>query len=263
MVSGEGIVVIGVSNSGLGALPVLLAALPTTLTAPVLVAVDLPAGSAFPLEDELGPFSALPVRAAEDGAKITAGVVLVAPPRHHLLIDGGQVEVARTARDQARASVGLLLESAARTFGSRVRALVLSADMGDIGPGLAAVIAAGGTCVLQDPGHALWPDMPVSAAGREVCGLLPVELLADWLGSPAERDAPDRRARVRKALEVAIDEQNEAATTAARIAASGGLAGQPFAVRQFRSRARTAKERADLLSRRVAELSVSPAAVSA
>jgi CheB methylesterase len=257
------IIVIGASAAALNALPVLLAALPATAPVAVFVAVG-GFRSRDRLDHVLGRFSGLPVRYARDAEPVACGQVLVAPPGHHLRLHPDRVEVARAPRRQpVAAAIDLLLHSAATSFADRVCALVLSSNPDEWNAGLLAVKNEGGLCALQDPRHSLWPEMPRGAALRDVCGVLPIELMSQWAlsvatepaGSQPAQEEHDRRIRLREALRAAIRVELDAASAAARLADCKGLAGQPAALRQFSSREHFARVRAGLLSKRVLELS--------
>lgn len=47
----------------------------------------------------LAPYSRLKVRHAVDGDSLKAGTVLVAPPDHHMLVDGPSIRLLRGAKE--------------------------------------------------------------------------------------------------------------------------------------------------------------------
>ncbi len=159
------IIAIGASAGGLVALSAVLGALPATLACPVAVVQHLDPAHASHLAEILDRGTALEVREARQGEGLLPGVVVVAPPGHHMLVDeGGIVRLTDSERVRfVRPSVDVLLESVARSFGPRVLAVVLSGSGSDGAAGVSAVSAAGGTVLVQSPKTAQFPSMPAAA----------------------------------------------------------------------------------------------------
>ncbi|WP_336356829.1 chemotaxis protein CheB [Pseudomonas granadensis] len=93
----------------------------------------------------------------------------LAPPGRHMeivepgvlhLSDGPKVKFSKPAVDR-------LFQTAASVFSSRVVSLILSGHDGDGAFGTAAVRAAGGLSLVQDPGDALVSSMPVRAIEKD------------------------------------------------------------------------------------------------
>src|SRR5215218_3636935 len=88
-------------------------------------------------------------------------VIYLAPPDHHLLIEKHNVIVKKGPKENRfRPSIDALFRSAAYNYGSRVIGLVLSGLMDDGTSGLWSVKRQGGTCIIQDPSDAEFPNMP-------------------------------------------------------------------------------------------------------
>jgi two-component system, chemotaxis family, protein-glutamate methylesterase/glutaminase len=109
-----------------------------------------------------------------DGEPVATGRITIAPPDRHLLLDRGSLRLVRGPREgHHRPAIDPLFRSAASSYGSRVVAVVLSGLLRDGSAGLAAVKAAGGFTIVQDPDDALYSDMPRNAlrsvAVDEVC----------------------------------------------------------------------------------------------
>lgn len=157
------IVVIGASAGGVEAISTLVAELPRDLRAAVLVVLHLARGRSV-LPEILTRVGRLPARHPADGETLRYGRIYVAPPDHHLTVDGPTVRVQHGPTENGvRPAVDPLFRSAARSFGSRVIGVILTGSLDDGTAGMAAVKEAGGVTVVQDPTEAFAPSMPRSA----------------------------------------------------------------------------------------------------
>lgn len=139
-------------------------ALPADLSAAVLVVLHVAAAGPSLLPSILSRAAALPATHAEDEEAARAGRIYVAPPDHHLLLEGDTLRVVRTPKENGvRPSVDALFRSVARHRGERSVGIVLSGTLDDGTAGLAAIGSAGGRTVVQDPEEAVFPGMPTSA----------------------------------------------------------------------------------------------------
>ena len=112
------------SLGGADALTRVLAPLPAGFPAAVVALQHLYPRQPSVLAERLGAATSLTVRVAADGARLTPGVVDVAPPGRHLLLaaDDRLLLVDSTARAVPRPSADLLLVSMAAVLGRRLLA---------------------------------------------------------------------------------------------------------------------------------------------
>jgi len=179
------------SAGGIGALEVLFQGLPGDLEAAVLVVIHLTPGARSLLPAILGRWSLLPVEQAEDGMPLEPGVVRVAPPNAHLLLD--ETESLRLDQSElvhhVRPSADVLLLSLAQNHRGPCTAIVLSGTGIDGAAGAAAVKRAGGRVLAQDEATSQYFGMPGAAilAGG-VDEILPLDAIApamlQWAPTP-------------------------------------------------------------------------------
>ena len=154
------LIVIGASAGGVEALSRVVRGLPPDLPAAVLVVLHISPGRSL-LPVILSRAGRLRASHPEDGATLEVGRIYVAPPDHHMIVEGGCVRLVRTAAENGvRPAVDPLFRSAACAWGSRVIGVLLTGALGDGTQGMVAIKAAGGVTIVQDPKEALAPGMP-------------------------------------------------------------------------------------------------------
>ncbi|MES2889126.1 MAG: chemotaxis protein CheB [Pseudomonadota bacterium] len=179
-------VVVGASAGGVEALSVLLPALVSEGRLAVFVVLHLPRDRRSLLSHIFRRECTVPVQEAEDKQPVVPGTVYFAPPDYHLLIDTGP-SLALSVDDPvnySRPSIDVLFESAADVYRERLMAIVLTGANQDGALGLAAVQAAGGVTVVQDPATAQSASMPRAALERVAADfVLNLEQIAALLAS--------------------------------------------------------------------------------
>jgi two-component system, chemotaxis family, protein-glutamate methylesterase/glutaminase len=160
-----GIVAIAASAGGVTALSRVLSRLPVGFPVPVVVVQHLDPRHKTIIAEVLGRRTKLPVALASDGDRAAPGTIFVAPPNHHLLVEGDGVLVLSSSElvHFLRPSADLLFESVAGAYGPRAIACVLTGTGSDGAMGASAVKSRGGTVIVEDPELAEFKGMPEAA----------------------------------------------------------------------------------------------------
>jgi two-component system chemotaxis response regulator CheB len=158
------IIVIGASAGGVEALSNLVRGFPRDLPAAVFVVLHLNAQQRSYLPEILSRNGPLPAAHPQDGEKLKAGRIYVAPPDYHLMIHEKSVRLSRgPTENRHRPAVDPLFRSAAYYGGPRVVGAILTGALDDGTAGLHMVKKCGGIAIVQDPLEAFAPGMPQSA----------------------------------------------------------------------------------------------------
>ena len=154
------IIVIGASAGGVEALSTIVAELPRDIRASIMVVLHISRGRSM-LPEILTRAGRLPAGHPTDGEPLQYSRIYVAPPDHHLVVAQANLRVVHSASENGvRPAVDPLFRSAARSYASRVVGVILSGALDDGTSGVAAIKAAGGITIAQDPDEAASPGMP-------------------------------------------------------------------------------------------------------
>ncbi len=177
------VIVVGASAGGVEALIRLFAKLPEDLPAAVAAVIHRSPLGESRLAETLGRRARLPVTDASDGARVERGRVYLAPAGLHLLLEADRFRLQRTPKvHSTRPAVDPLFHSAAAAYGPRAVGVLLSGGGDDGVSGLIAIKAAGGLSIVQHPGEAMHPWMPVNAIVFDhVDAVLPLDHIAGAL----------------------------------------------------------------------------------
>jgi two-component system chemotaxis response regulator CheB len=157
--------VIGISTGGPAALSELVPALRPDLRIAVVVVQHMPAGFTGPFAERLDAASQIDVQEARAGVRPMPGSVLIAPGDRHLefddrgvvtLTDGPLVNGCRPAAD-------VTMMSAARIYGRRALAIVMTGMGKDGAAGALAIKRADGKTLAQDQATSVIYGMPRAA----------------------------------------------------------------------------------------------------
>jgi two-component system, chemotaxis family, protein-glutamate methylesterase/glutaminase len=177
-------VVMGVSSGGLEALKTLVPGLRPDFGVPVLIVQHLSAQADSYLSTRLDEVSALLVKEAEDKEILQAGVVYVAPPDYHLLVeaDGSLTLSVDPKVNFSRPSVDVLFETASDAFADKLVGVILTGANQDGARGLARIKRRGGLAIVQSPDSAQADAMPRAALeSTSVDQVLPLHEIAPFL----------------------------------------------------------------------------------
>jgi two-component system, chemotaxis family, protein-glutamate methylesterase/glutaminase len=177
------VIAIGASAGGVEALTAFAAHLPREFPHAILVALHMPADGNSALASILGRSGLLPAVTAETGSRLQPGVIYVARPDRHLLIEDGTIHLSDGPTESGhRPSINALFRSVALHSGSRGVGVLMS-GVGDDGvDGLAAIAERDGVTIAQHPDDAVYPTLPCHAIDTmDVGHILPVAKIGPFL----------------------------------------------------------------------------------
>ncbi len=178
------VTVIGVSTGGIKAIKTILSVLPSKFALSVIIVMHRHKDTDGCLEQLLDNDCKMHVKQADEKEEITAGVVYVAPPNYHLLIeDDGTFSLSvEGAVNYARPSVDVVFESAAEVYGQGLIGVILTGANKDGSQGLKKIKESGGLVIVQTPETSEVADMPEAAiASVKPDYVLPLEKIGPFL----------------------------------------------------------------------------------
>ena len=158
------VIVVGASAGGLNALSEFAGQLKPGMDAAVFIVMHLSRTSITDfLMHRLQPLTQLKCEIASEGASIQKDHIYIASPNLHLLVKKGNIILGRGPEENRwRPSIDVLFRSAAAAYSTRVIGVILTGLLNDGTTGMLAIKRSGGTCIVQDPNEAEYPDMPLS-----------------------------------------------------------------------------------------------------
>src|SRR5579884_1256036 len=160
--SSRNLVVIGSSAGGIEALLVIVSSLPENFAAPVVLAQHLDPNRASNLSTIFQRRTSLPVIEITAHTYLEVGKIYVAPANCHVTINDGYIETQEDTVGRPKPSVDLLLSSAAKVYGERLVAVILTGTGSDGSAGAIEVKHSGGVVIIQNPQTARFPGMPLA-----------------------------------------------------------------------------------------------------
>jgi two-component system chemotaxis response regulator CheB len=162
----EKVIVMGGSAGAVEPMQNILASLPADFPSPVLVVVHV--GEISEMHLTLTKDTRLSAKKVRGGERVQAGHVYVAPSGRHLCLQGRTIQLIEDRREKRwQPSVDCLFESAAKAFGDKVIAVVLSGSLDDGTKGAQALHDVDACLLAQHPDEATFPSMPMNVIRRD------------------------------------------------------------------------------------------------
>lgn len=159
------IVALAASAGGLAALAAVLSGLPDDFPAALVIVQHLDPRHRSLMADILSRRTKLKVKQATEGDRLSPGIVYIAPPDRHLLVNpDGSLSLSQSELVHfVRPSADLLFESVAASYKGRAIAVVLTGTGCDGAMGVQAIKKMGGTVIVQDEKTSEFSGMPTAA----------------------------------------------------------------------------------------------------
>jgi two-component system, chemotaxis family, protein-glutamate methylesterase/glutaminase len=180
------IVVIGVSAGGFQAIPLLLRSLDSGFPLPVIIVQHEAQDSGGFFSHFLEPHCRLAVKQAEEKETILPGMVYIAPPGYHLLVEQDRSFSLSidACVNYARPSIDVLFETVIDVYGAGTIGIILTGANSDGAEGLKRIKDAGGRTIVQDPANAEFSFMPRAAlAATSADEVLPLDRIGPYLNA--------------------------------------------------------------------------------
>ena len=174
------IVAIGTSTGGPNALAEMVPQFPGNFPVPIVIVQHMPPMFTRQLAERLNALTSLRVNEAQEGTRLAAGQIWIAPGDYHMNVVRRAGDVVLTMNQRpleqgCRPAVDVMFRSVAGTFGAHALAIVLTGMGADGRSGAQAIREAGGAVIVQDEATSLIWGMPgsVVAAGQadHICPL--------------------------------------------------------------------------------------------
>jgi two-component system chemotaxis response regulator CheB len=130
-----------------------------------------------------------------DGQRIEPSAIYVAPPDHHMIIEGEYILIKKGPKENRfRPCIDTLFRSAAYSYKENVIGVILTGMLDDGSSGMWSVKRMGGITIVQDPAEALYASMPSSVLQyTDVDYVLPLSkisaLLTEIVAEPIKQHA--------------------------------------------------------------------------
>lgn len=208
-------VVVASSTGGPEALTQLFAEVPEDFPLPILLVQHMPDGFTPYLATRLGRAARIPVAAAEDGEKVVAGRVYLAPAGQHMSVRKDVLGLSISLDGKSPPVVGcrpaadVLFSSAAAVYGPRVAGVVLTGMGNDGLAGCRALKKRNAVVFAQDVDTSVVWGMPGQVVNAKLADLVGGP---DWIGKTlvkrVERQAQTSTAPLLNLPEVVTDGRN-------------------------------------------------------
>jgi two-component system chemotaxis response regulator CheB len=149
-------IVIGTSIGGLHAISTLLEEIPANYPLPIIIVQHRSKTPRDLLEEILQIKTKVKVKQADEKEEIENGVVYIAPPDYHLLIENNKTfSLTVDELDSfSRPSINVLFESAASVYKEKLIGIILTGANNDGSQGVQSIYKNNGLVIVQDPDEA-------------------------------------------------------------------------------------------------------------
>lgn len=158
-------VVIGASAGGMHTINKLLSKLPENFLLPIIIVQHIATTSDNYLVEFLNKNTKLIVKEVDEKEIVKKGVVYIAPPNYHILIEEDS-SISLSADEKvnySRPSIDVLFLSASDAFKEKLIGVILTGANDDGAKGLFVIKRNGGLTIVQDPLEAETSLMPLAA----------------------------------------------------------------------------------------------------
>ena len=210
------IVVIGASAGGLDALAEMVQTLRKGLNVAYCIVLHLSRkGIGDFVVHRLSKATSMPCSLAEDKGVIQRDNIYIARPNQHMLLKDNKIILGGGPEENRfRPSVDVLFRSAAVSYSSHAIGIILSGMLDDGTSGMWAIKRCGGTCVVQDPNQAEYPEMPLSIINNMEADHV---VTLDEIGTTIAKIVKQKRGRKKSVPEEVVLESKIAEKTAVSI----------------------------------------------
>jgi len=166
----KGLIAMGASEGGYGALLKIVPQINPDLSAALLVVVYADSKHVDAFSGYLDSHSFIKVKRAKDGEEIKGGVCYLFSGEEYATVHSSgnkyNLQISPSPFAGRRGSINMLMFSVAEAMGMRAAGVILSGSGEDGAEGLAEIIRAGGTAIVQVPKTCLYKEMARTAMDR-------------------------------------------------------------------------------------------------
>ena len=162
-----GLIAMGASEGGYGALLKIIPQIIPDLSAALLIVVYADSKHVDAFTGYLESHSFVKVRRAKDGEEIKGGVCYLCSGEEYATVHSSgnkyNLQISPSPFAGRRGSINMLMFSVADVMGMRAAGIILSGTGDDGAEGLGEIVRTGGTAIVQDPKTCLCKGMAISA----------------------------------------------------------------------------------------------------
>jgi two-component system chemotaxis response regulator CheB len=176
------VIVLGASAGGVNATTEVISRIKINIDAAIFVVIHLSGkGITELILYRMQKHTEYKCKIATHGDDIEENTLYLAPAGVHLLLRKDEVLIGQgPAESRWRPSIDILFRAAAASYGQKAIGIILTGLLNDGTSGMLAIKRSGGTCIVQDPNEAEFPEMPISVLNTmEVDYCVPMAAIGD------------------------------------------------------------------------------------